>query len=50
MDEEEIKRKLEQKLMERAAIVDGKSKITPEENRNYNSLGKDILELRRKLY
>ena len=53
MNEEEkgkIKEQLAQKLAEREAIVSGKARITPEEEKRYNNLGKVILELRRKLY
>lgn len=47
---EEIRTKIEEKLAERNAITKGKARITSEEERRYNNLGKVILELRRKIY
>ena len=49
-EKEKIKEELDKKLAERKAIVAGKARITIEEERAYNNLGKVILELRRKLY
>lgn len=49
-EEEQIKEELRGKLEEREAIVHGKNRIAPEENKKYNALGKVILKLRRKLY
>lgn len=49
-EEEKIRKELEDRLKERAAITTGKSRITQEENRRYNNLGKVILELRKRLY
>lgn len=48
--EREIREKLAIKLSEREAIVSGKRRITSDEEKKYNNLGKDILVLRRKLY
>ena len=50
MNEKGVKIELQKKLDERKAIVAGKARITPEEEKAYNALGKVILELRRKLY
>ena len=47
---EEIKIEIEEKEAEKAAIIEGKARITREEERRYNNLGKAILDLRRLLY
>ena len=47
---EETEEELKKKLAERDAIVSGKARITREEEQRYNNIGKEILQLRRKLY
>jgi anthranilate/para-aminobenzoate synthase component II len=45
-----IKQQLEDKIEERERVIHGKTHITEEEEKAYNNLGKEILELRRALY
>jgi len=50
MNKKEIILLKEEKIEERAAIVRGKARISKEDEKRYNALGKEILALRRKLY
>ena len=44
------KEQLDAKWKERAEVLKGKARITREEEKRYNELGKEILVLRRLLY